>query len=237
MKLSKEQIQYIDDYLKYHKFKYWDIRYEILDHIVNTVEYKMDQGISFDNAMIDVHQSFGNSMKMFWNTHIEYSIFANGNGYKKLIHNKQQELHKKYRNLIFKEFKNFFKSFKNIAFLIILILFEIVLFKSINHKSFLRMNLLTSIFPIIIYLYILIKNTIKKNNSLSLNLTYGMMFLPYFLLGTVNLVLKTNLPIYISYSIIISYFILSFIWFFCSLKVYRKTEKEYTELYKQLKLS
>lgn len=26
MKLTKQQITYIDDYLKHHKVKYWDIR-------------------------------------------------------------------------------------------------------------------------------------------------------------------------------------------------------------------
>ena len=85
MKLSKEQIQFIDDYLKHHKFKYWDIRFEVLDHIVQTVESKMEKGVSFDDAMIEVHQSFGNSMKMLWNTGVEYSIYANGDGYKTLI--------------------------------------------------------------------------------------------------------------------------------------------------------
>ena len=42
MKLTKEQINYIDDYLKHHKVKYCDIRIELLDHIVTTVKiYKV----------------------------------------------------------------------------------------------------------------------------------------------------------------------------------------------------
>ena len=45
MKLTKEQITYIDDYLKHHKVKYWDIRIELLDHIVTTVEEKLEKGI------------------------------------------------------------------------------------------------------------------------------------------------------------------------------------------------
>ena len=90
MKLTKEQITYIDDYLKHHKVKYWDIRIELLDHIVTTVEEKLAAGISFDDALIEVHESFGNSMKMFWNSGIEYGIFANGDGYKNLIEEKNR---------------------------------------------------------------------------------------------------------------------------------------------------
>ena len=43
LKLTKEQITYIDDYLKHHKVKYWDIRIELLDHIVTTVEEKLTE--------------------------------------------------------------------------------------------------------------------------------------------------------------------------------------------------
>ena len=236
MKLSKEQIKYIDDYLKHHKFKYWDIRFEVLDHIVNTVENKMDNGISFDDAMIEVHQSFGNSMKKLWNTGIEYSIFANGNAYKYLIQNKKKELNKKYRNLIFKEFKNFFKSLNNIAFLFVIGLIEIILYTHLNHKSFLRLNFLTVIIPLIIYIYIAIKNYVKMNFSLSLNIIYGNLFFPFLMIGAFNQIIKTNLPGYISYSLYTSYLIIASIWFYSSLKVYRKTEKEYTLFYKHLKL-
>ena len=100
MKLSKEQITYIDDYLKHHKVKYWDIRIELLDHIVTYVEEKLAKGISFDDAMIEVHKSFGNSMKMLWNSGIEYGIFANGIGFKRLIEDKLKNLHKNYRRLL-----------------------------------------------------------------------------------------------------------------------------------------
>jgi len=115
MKLTKEQITYIDDYLKHHKVKYWDIRIELLDHIVTTVEEKIEQGISFDDAMIEVHKSFGNKMTMYWNTGEEYSIFANRNGYKNLVQTKREQINKKYRRLYYGEIKNFFYSVKNLT--------------------------------------------------------------------------------------------------------------------------
>ena len=106
--MTEEQITYIDDYLKHHKVKYWDIRIELLDHIVTTVEEKIEQGISFDDAMIEVHKSFGNSMKMFWNSGIEYGIFVNSDGYKDLVQTKREQINKKYRKLYYSEIKNFF---------------------------------------------------------------------------------------------------------------------------------
>jgi len=234
MKLSRSQIKYIDDYLKHHKFKYWDIRFEVLDHIVNTVESKMEQGITFDDAMIEAHQSFGNSMKMFWNTGVEYSIFTNGNGYKNLIQNKKKELNKKYRNFIFKEFKNFFTSISNLVILLIIILIETNLYSILDHKTFTKVHFLLLLIPLLIYIFISIQDHKKSKILFTLTTIYGQLILPFLLVGTVGKIIKTNLPAYISYSIFIGYLVLSFIWFYSSLKVYHKTEKKYTELYKEL---
>ena len=234
MKLSKEQIQYIDDYLKHHKFKYWDIRFEVLDHIVNTVENKMKEGISFDDAMIEVHKSFGNSMKMFWNTGVEYSIFANGNGYKKLIQNKKKELNKKYRNLMFKEFKNIFRSYSSLVILLVLVLIEINLFSVLDYKTFTKIHLLSLLIPILIYIFIYIHDYKKSKILYTLTTIYGQLTLPFLFVGTVGKIIKTDLPAFISYSVFIGFLIFSFIWFYCSLKVYYKTHKEYTQIYKEL---
>ena len=136
MKLTKEQITYIDDYLKHHKVKYWDIRIELLDHIVTTVEEKLAAGISFDDALIEVHESFGNSMKMFWNSGIEYGIFANGDGYKNLIEDKRNSLHKNYRRLVKKEWISFFKSFNILVPYGILVIIFIFLYQNLPSKIF-----------------------------------------------------------------------------------------------------
>ena len=42
MKLSKESIQSIDSYLKHEGFVYVDIRMEMVDHVANAVEEKME---------------------------------------------------------------------------------------------------------------------------------------------------------------------------------------------------
>jgi len=42
MKLLKENIQSIDNYLKHQGFEYFDIRLEMVDHVANAVEEKME---------------------------------------------------------------------------------------------------------------------------------------------------------------------------------------------------
>ena len=41
MKLSKEQIQYIDEYLNRSGVQFWDVRLELLDHFSTGIEEKM----------------------------------------------------------------------------------------------------------------------------------------------------------------------------------------------------
>ena len=47
MELTKEQIQYIENRLIKDGVKYWDIRIEMLDHIVSDVEKTLDKGTPF----------------------------------------------------------------------------------------------------------------------------------------------------------------------------------------------
>jgi hypothetical protein len=43
MKLSKENLQFIDNYLKFNEVVYFDIRLEMLDHVATAVEQKMNE--------------------------------------------------------------------------------------------------------------------------------------------------------------------------------------------------
>jgi len=160
MKLTKEQITYIDDYLKHHKVKYWDIRIELLDHIVTTVEEKMKQGISFDDAMIEVHKSFGNSMKMLWNSGVEYSIFANGLGFKNLIEDKRINIKKSYNRLVKKEIVSFFKSSKTVIPYLLIVFFFIFMYKELASKIFI---MLAFTIPLSQFIYSIVTSIAMKN--------------------------------------------------------------------------
>ena len=51
MKLSKENIQFIDNYLKNTEVIYYDIRMEMLDHISSAIEHKMElENLDFYDA-------------------------------------------------------------------------------------------------------------------------------------------------------------------------------------------
>ena len=158
IKLTKEQITYIDDYLKHHKVKYWDIRIELLDHIVTTVEEKLTKGVSFDDAMIEVHKSFGNKMTMFWNSGIEYGIFANGLGYKSLLEDKIKNLHKNYRRLVKQEFITFFKSLNLLIIYGVLIVFFIILYQILPSKTF---SILAFSVPVFQLIFLHFLNTVS----------------------------------------------------------------------------
>ena len=63
MKLTKEEIQFIDEYLIKNEVKFWDVRVELLDHIVSAVEDKINnKGVSFNEALLEVHRGFGNQL-------------------------------------------------------------------------------------------------------------------------------------------------------------------------------
>jgi hypothetical protein len=166
MKLTKEQITYIDDYLKHHKVKYWDIRIELLDHIVTTVEEKLTKGVSFDDAMIEVHKSFGNKMTMFWNSGIEYGIFANGLGYKSLQEDKIKNLHKNYRRLVKQEFITFFKSLNLLIIYGVLIVFFIILYQILPSKTFSILAFSVPVFQLIFLLLNWYKSRSLKKSAI-----------------------------------------------------------------------
>jgi hypothetical protein len=56
MKLAKEEIVFIDTYLKNHDVIFLDIRYEMIDHIASAVEEKMEE------ESLDFYDAFKNYM-------------------------------------------------------------------------------------------------------------------------------------------------------------------------------
>lgn len=114
MKLTKDEITYIDNYLIKSGVKYSDVRLELLDHIINAVEDLMKQeGYSFNEALLEVHRGFGNQL-------IEKSIppkdflvkglYQSNNGFKRLMKEKQiqgqKKLSRQIRALTFESFKS-----------------------------------------------------------------------------------------------------------------------------------
>ena len=62
MELTKEQIQYIDHRLENDGVKYWDIRIEMLDHVVSDVEKNLkpeNSEYEFKEIVQDAFKSLG----------------------------------------------------------------------------------------------------------------------------------------------------------------------------------
>lgn len=51
MEITKEQIQSIENRLEKNGLNYWDIRIEILDHLVSEIENRMENGESYKSAL------------------------------------------------------------------------------------------------------------------------------------------------------------------------------------------
>ena len=215
MKLNKDQIATIDDYLKKNGVKYWDVRLEMIDHLASKLEEK--PRLVLDDKLLK--DEFGNILDL--NT---------------LVNIKKRFIGKKYRNLIFNEIKNFFKSFKNIAVVIVIILLEYTLYLNFANKTFIRFNVILFGISLIIPFYYITKYYIRKNRSYNLEAAASYLALHGSSFIFISFIIKSNLPISISYSIFIAYLLLSFIWAFAGFKIYHKTEQEYNQLYKELQL-
>ena len=239
MKLTKEQITYIDDYLKHHKVKYWDIRIELLDHIVTNVEALMDKGISFDDAMIEVHKSFGNKMTMFWNSGIEYGIFTNGLGYKSLIEDRGLEINNKYRKLFWKEVGLFFQSLKMNCILLSFLVIELLLFNNLDISYFTGVNLFLFLTPILFFFGFSFRNYKMKKNSIHMRTSITNVLFPFLILqgglqfikeGGIFNISEENAAI-----ILVIITTLNLIFTHCGFIVYRKAETFYTDVFNKLK--
>jgi len=238
MKLTPEQVSYIDDYLKHHKVKYWDIRIELLDHIVTTVEEKMEQGISFDDAMIEVHKSFGNSMKMFWNSGIEYGIFANGDGYKDLVQTKREQINKKYRKLYYGEIKNFFYSVKNSTIILLILYINYFLSGHIDFNMFKTINIVVFVIPIVVFVIYSLRIYLSKNKSI--HLEYALFYYSSSFL-ILNMFLQLSNPdgwfeVSNEFQLIVLVILapLNLVFSYCGFLLYKRTHKKYSEIFKQL---
>ncbi|MEP0211995.1 MAG: hypothetical protein ABJD66_02185 [Cellulophaga sp.] len=242
MKLTKEQIEFIDDYLIKNKVKYWDVRMELLDHISNEVEALMKVGSSFTNAMQAVHVKFGNDLTIKrlnkentgWDTFP--SLYADSSGYKEFIEEKRQGLAKGFAKLQRKALKLFFTRAKSLmlyACVLITFLYTKEFFTvKIMHKTVLLLLMVMSLTPILIALFNL-KNTLK---SLTINAAYmssisGISFVNLFLLGPKIFLDKGE---QLAFTYIVLVLALLFPFFYTAIQLYVNQLKKYNSIHKKL---
>ncbi len=217
MKLSKDQIKYIDDYLIEGGIKFWDIRLELIDHFASKLE-KQEQIYLTKTLLI---KEFGT-----------YASLEN------ILKEKRRIINKKYRKLFHNEILKFFKSIKKKLILILLFFIYYQLFRKLDTKLFLKLSVLISFFPIFIALIFQIITWIKKNRSIYLESAMFYFYFSFLLYNAVmqftikdtffdipkqtqSIIFLISLPVYL-------------IGMYSGFKVYYKTHKEYTRIYKEL---
>lgn len=194
MKLTKEEIKFIDNYLIKNEVKFWDVRIELLDHIVSAVEDKTEnEGVSFNEALLEVHRGFGNQFKEFGiekGKIFEKGLYQSNIGFKKFTRQKQKELGNKYRKITWKQLKMMLGSLKFLLEYITFILLFVSIYKFWPKSCFLA-GLLVLILPTMYSAYYSIKDK-STRKSLSFAMATGSAMLVWALYNLSFYILKDN---------------------------------------------
>ncbi|MDH7913690.1 hypothetical protein [Winogradskyella sp. SYSU M77433] len=168
MKITKEQIQHVDNYLKNEGIKFWDVRLEMVDHLVSDMENY--------SGSADFQTVFRQSL-------------INANWYKNLKEINVQSwksTNKLYRKKHFTEMVNLVKQPKSlIGFVLFYLIFSrvTVVFSEVSET----ISLIVLAAPILILIYESAKAWRKKLGR-SVNMQYGLF---YFSFGLIMI----NLPL------------------------------------------
>jgi hypothetical protein len=225
MELSKEQIQYIDHRLENDGVKYWEIRIEMLDHIVSDVEKNLqpeNTEYQFKEIVQDAFVSLG------WKENFNGSNFPNND--KDTFKNVNNE----YRKMYHQGFINFFKSFKNIGILITFLLIFYTFSNTVNFKIFKRISLVLFILPIVLILFYSIKIWLKQYGK-SIHLNYGSFYFSFafFMINLPVQFLKEFSESNQQWFLIIA-LPLYFIFTYSGYQVYKRSIKEAEQMRKEL---
>ncbi len=219
MELTKEQIKYIDNRLEENGVKYWDIRVEMLDHIVSDIEINAksnDFKVELENSLRRIGW-FGNL------------IIENRKGW--------QNVNKYYRKIYFKGFIDFFKKPLNLLYLLLVLIIYFFISKNVSHHLFLKISYFVFISPIVIY-FISFYKTYKKKLGKSAHKDYGLnyMFLSFLILNAIIQFVRVKDGFPIEYHKMILFFIMPvhFIFTFSGYQVYKKAISKVEKMKKEL---
>jgi len=215
MQLTKQQIDYIENRLIENGVKYWDIRIELLDHVVSDVESKLQDIDDFDKI---VQNSF---IGLGW---------TNWSKFKAVVLERRRELNLKYRKAYNMTFINFFKSFKKVVIFTTFFVFYYFLFDTLSENVFKKTSHLITFFPMVIYFSIVIKNYRKKDKNIkkSAQLESGMFYLMVTFLIFSSILRYVN----VEYSLFFIPFYL--VLTYAGYKTYQKAKNEVETMYKEL---
>jgi len=181
VELTKEQIKYIDHRLENDGIKYWDIRIEMLEHVVSNVENKLQQQSSENDFKEMVQESF---IELGWKENF------NGGGLESVFLQRLKIYSKGANKGIAKEYKEKLLDIKVIAAILILFIYLLSFRNNIMViKSSLALALLVFIGAVIWFSFrYKVFNSVRLNRSiifasLPLSILNYLMFFPKVFLG------------------------------------------------------
>ncbi|WP_435261075.1 hypothetical protein [Tenacibaculum sp. nBUS_03] len=157
MELTKEQIQFIDHYLKENGIEYWDLRIEMVDDLVSDIELNSETTL-FKNEFKSALKRSG------WNKNL-----------RKIHENGWKTINTLYRKQFSKMFIDFFKSFKKVVVFLTLTLTYFFLAQNISLKHFKQLNIILYIIPIVFCLLHTVMLYFKKFRK-SVHINYGVFY-------------------------------------------------------------
>jgi hypothetical protein len=160
MELNKEQIEHIDYVLEKKGIQYWDLRIEMIDHIVSDIENHATSDNfkkEFENALIRVK----------WNKSL---LSENKVGWK--------NVNKRYRNLFKKELLNFFLSTRKSLLIIAFFIIYYTLSQNLTFAIFSKISYIIFILPMLIVLVSSIWLLFKRFGK-SVHINYGLFYFSF----------------------------------------------------------
>ncbi len=227
--LSKEQIDRLFDFCEKHHVHHYDVQLELVDHLANAIEEKMntDDHLSFETALTSVHAGFGVL------------------GFARVVYSRFGALRRHYAKLEKKMFFSYFTWPKAAMTVCIFLLLMLPLrFFSGDQLSMFTQTILISIFILELYILWRSRKRIKKQKK-QLLLTQvafyeswlgGFFLIQYFSLGRYDVFnSSSHLKVVIIYAVMMLISIL----FFVSILAYREVtnqtyllaQKQYPEVF------
>ncbi|WP_440120243.1 hypothetical protein [Tenacibaculum sp. Ill] len=216
MELTKEQIKKIDTHLKTRGIKYWDLRIEMVDHVISDIE----ENATTNDFKVELEKSL---KKLSWHENLRKE---NQEGWK--------NVNGKYRKSYVKEIIRFFKSPRTLFIYSIITLLYYSISKQLSFDSFKKISLAVFLIPSILFLFISLKQLSKKYGR-SVNLDYGMFYFSFpYLIISLPLQLSKELPE--NSQKLISIFLLSLFWVlnYTGYKVFRTAFTKIEKIKKEL---
>ena len=212
MKLTKQNIKIIDNFLKRKGVVHWDIRLEMIDHLASKIEQE-NINFSIDYLQKDLP---------YW----------------KISKVKQQQLrfvNVKYNKLFKAEFIRFIKHPINLVILLLYVLLQIWIYK-FGFKKLLLFNLYFLYTPLVLPLFFAIRNWIIGNRSYNLEMIFTRWIgTGSFLYIIMMLYKKSLIPEQITVILLIITSIFLLIKYVIGFKLYKKTLKNYTSIFSEYK--